>query len=103
MKIPKTLKIGGFDWAVETSKDVTNQGNCFGATHHRTQKIFLEDESTCGKQKVEHTLLHEVMHAVWWQQGLTETDADKYEELVVTAMSMGLYQALKDNKINFGG
>lgn len=101
MKIPKTIKVGGFDWKVSFNDEVTAEGNCFGSTHHRTQKIYLENKETCSQDKVDQTLLHEILHAVWWQQGLTESEARQYEEFIVSSLSMGLYQVLKDNKLQF--
>lgn len=98
MKFPAKLKIGGFTWQVEENGDVSNEGNIFGSTHTRTQKIFLEPGLT--KQKLEQTLLHEVMHAVWWQSGLSKMSFDlNVEETIVHALSMGLYQVFCDNNL----
>ena len=98
MKIPKTLKIGGFIWTVEESEKIANEGNVFGSTHSRKQRIFLEPNES--RQKKEHTLIHEIMHALWWQAGLNsryKKDENKFEEEIVDALSNGLYQVLKDN------
>lgn len=99
MKIPKTLKIGGFMWKIHQNQHVSNEGNSFGSTHTRHQNIFIEPSET--QQKKEHTLLHEVMHALWWQTGLSSRykEDKKIEEEVIDAISSGLYQVLKDNKM----
>jgi hypothetical protein len=78
-------------------KPVTFQGECFGVAHHRDQKIFIEPDIP--QQKKEQTLIHEIMHAVFWQTGLLARMKDVQgitEEEIVQALSMGLYQALND-------
>lgn len=100
MELPKELKIGGFQWTVEEQKDIANESSVFGSTHTQSQKIFIEPGLNI--QKRDQTLLHEVMHAIWWQSGLERIfDDRKMEEKVVHAMAMGLYQVLKDNKLQF--
>jgi len=98
MKIPNKLKIGAFEWEVEENAKTAMEGNCFGSTHPNTQQIFLDPASK--QQKKEETLLHEVMHVVWWQTGLSERyrKTPEIEEEIVKSLSHGLYQALKDNK-----
>lgn len=99
MELPKTLRIGGFIWEVEENKKITTEGNCFGSTHTVTQSIYIEPDLP--EQKKWQTLLHEVMHAVYWQCGLTKDkniQAD-VEEKIIHALSMGMYQVLKDNDI----
>lgn len=97
MKIPTTLKIGGFLWKINQSQAVANEGNAFGSTHARQQQIFIEPSET--QQKKEHVLIHEAMHAIWWQAGLNSRykDQKNVEEEIIDALSMGLYQVLKDN------
>lgn len=99
MKIPKKLKIIGFEWQVKESQAIADEGNCFGSTHTQNQIIYLEPKSPL--QKKEQVLLHEILHAIWWQQGLGIRFKDKkeIEEEVVTTLSQGLYQVLKDNNL----
>lgn len=103
MKIPKKLRIGGFVWTVEESEKVAAEGNVYGSTHHTKQRFFLEPNENL--QKKEQVLLHEVLHAIWHQTGLGKryaSDAEKkMEEEIVHALSMGLYQVIKDNKLHF--
>lgn len=101
MKIPKKLKIGGFDWTVRENYDITYEGNCYGSTHHGRQNIFLDPNMSQAKKQ--ETLLHEIMHACYWQAGLIEFEKkDKItEEQMISSMAMSLYQVLKDNKLDF--
>lgn len=96
MNIPSKLRIGGLDWTVEFNKERTDDDNAHGITHLRTQKIYLSPEDTVQKQ--EQTLIHEMMHALWWQAGLTEREGiKKAEEELITSLSFGVYQVLRDN------
>lgn len=99
MKIPNKIKIGGFIWSIEQSEKVANEGNAFGSTHMRKQRIFIEPSEN--QQKKEHTLIHEIMHAIWWQSGLIERfkETKNAEEEVIQAMAHGMYQVLKDNNL----
>lgn len=100
MEIPQTVKIGGFVWSVEENEKVAAEGNVYGSTHHTKQRIFLEPNET--PQKKEQTLLHEILHAIWHQTGLGKRfigDQSKIEEEIVHALSMSLYQVLKDNNM----
>ncbi len=97
MKIPKTLNILGFQWKVKLDESVASEGGVYGSTHHGTQVIYLDPTNT--EQKMEETLLHEAMHAIFWQTGLGKRYNDvKVEEEIISALATGVYQLLKDNK-----
>lgn len=100
MKIPSKVKIGGFDLTVKIDKDVALEGQIFGSTHCQTQTIFLDPTTT--QQKREQTFLHEILHAISWQAGLDKQLADnKLEEKIISSLSFGLHQVLKDNGLSF--
>lgn len=98
MKIPKSVKVNGFIWDIKEDDSISYEGNCFGSTHYKTQSIYLEPDMP--QQHKEQVLIHELMHTIFWQSGLSKryqkTNPDMEEE-VVTALSVGLYQVLKDN------
>lgn len=98
--LPKTLKIGGFVWTITSSQQTADAASAYGHTFCGKQVINIEPNTP--DQLKEQTLLHEIMHAVWWQTGLWEMyrNKDKYmEEHIVATLSQGLYQVLKDNNI----
>lgn len=99
MKIPNKIKVLGFDWIVDENQNVANEGGVFGSTHHRKQIIFIDPSET--QQKKEHTLIHEILHTIWWQTGLTERfkKIENLEEEVVQTLAHGLYHVLKDNNL----
>lgn len=96
MKIPKSVMICGFRWGIKTSAEVAIEGDVFGSCHYQSQVLYLDPKTT--DQKREQCLLHEIMHAISWQTGLAKRINDrKLEEEILTALSFGLYQVLKDN------
>lgn len=91
------INIGGFDYTVEENNDIAEQGSLFGSTHHNSQKIFIKPNTT--KQQKTATLIHEVMHVIWFNTGLRSRDnIREHEEEIIDALSNGIYQVLKDNK-----
>ena len=63
-----------------------------------SQKIFLDPNVSAAK--TEQTLIHEILHAIWWSYGLKNSElGDKKEEAIVDSMSQGLYQVLNDNDL----
>lgn len=100
MKIPKILKCGGLDYEVIESDDISQFGDCIGATLHYSQKIFIKpNQKDDGKEK---TFLHEIIHIALYQSGMTlrleRYDKDLVED-IVCSLENTLYQILKDNKI----
>lgn len=67
--------------------------NLMGRLQYDTAQIFVRKDIPLDKKM--ETLLHEVMHTVYMNAGLQPNDE---EEKVVTALSSGVYQFLKENK-----
>lgn len=101
------VKVGPFFYLVRYSKEIAEEGQSFGSTHNNNQWIFLDPDKS--KEKIEHTFLHELIHACMFVNGLTyrfdKKDLDKRpsEEDVVRELSMTLYQVIKDNPRIFNG
>ena len=87
-----TIKISGIDYSVD-GFDTDVDRNLMGRLSYDTAQIYIRNDLPIDKKM--ETLLHEVMHAVYMNAGLQPGDE---EEKVVTALSSGLYQFLKDNK-----
>lgn len=96
MKIPKTIKIGGFIWQIKQDEAIANDGDTFGSCQYRKQILNITPNET--QQKREQCLIHEILHAIIWQTG---HKFEKYndEDALVQALSMGIHQILKDNKL----
>lgn len=98
MKIPKKLKIGGFIYKISRDTNVADHSSSFGTTINGRQVINITRDVPFQKQ--EQTLLHEILHAVWFVYGLKEAGyKSEQQEHIVDALSHGIYQVLKDNKM----
>lgn len=87
-----TINICGIPYQVdEFEADVDR--NLMGRLQYDTAQIFVRKDIPLDKKM--ETLLHEVMHTVYMNAGLQPNDE---EEKVVTALSSGVYQFLKENK-----
>lgn len=95
------IKILSLDWTIEKNKDTTMEGNCYGSTHHSSQKIFLDPNAT--EQHLDEVYLHEILHAIFWQMGLGKMkefsgkEGRDLEEVVVHHLASGLTAVFKDN------
>lgn len=87
-----TVKISGIDYTIG-GFDTDVDRNLMGRLSYDVAQIYIRNDLPIDKKY--ETLLHEVMHAVYMNAGLQPGDE---EEKVVTALSSGIYQFLKDNK-----
>lgn len=86
MKIPKSFAINGRRWKVYRA--ATADGD-LGECHYDTRTITLDP--LMGGEKLEETLLHELLHACCQETALL----GDMEELVVEIISVRLLEALK--------
>ena len=95
MKIPEQLKIGGHWYEIKFNENRENEtGNEHPASSYsRVNKIWIDKNQTISRQ--ESCLLHEIIEMLNYefQLGL--------EHKVISQLDSGLYQVLKDNKLNF--
>ena len=91
-RVVTTVRISGIDYSVETFKQSVDI-NLMGRLSYDTAQIFIREDLPLDKKM--ETLLHEVIHASYMNAGLQPGDD---EEKIVTALSSGVYQFLKDNK-----
>jgi hypothetical protein len=96
--LPKKIKIGYSNYTiVQQSELVHGRGKkkeeLMGLCESQQGRIQIC--SNQGKQEFANTVLHEVMHAICWSQGLKLND--KVEEAVVTQLTNGLCTLFKDN------
>ncbi len=89
--IPPVVRISGRPWRTvkmdltdQEAQGLSDSGNGTIAIHETHESLFAEQD----------TVLHEVMHSVFRQQGRPYTQA---EERFVTALTPGLLGVLHDN------
>lgn len=95
MKLPKSIKVGYkkykvLQWQSTEDRSSPHLGNC-----DRLRNVIRVDTSY-GDAETLNTLVHEVLHACWWNAGLR---FDDIEEEIVNTMANQLTQVLIDNKI----
>ena len=105
MKIPKTLKIGGHEYKVLFPYNFRELSNTNGQIDPHLKEIRLCGDDGAGNKRTNSatlvTLLHEILHGIDRHTGHRIFDSENGEK-VIEGFSEGLYQVLKDNKLNFG-
>lgn len=97
MKLPKRpehVRVMGRDYLI-TYEDVALLGtDSLGRCHHALCRIVIQN----GQHPVEEadTVLHEILHAVWYCMSVAEGGAD--EEAVVRRLASGMMAVFMDNK-----
>lgn len=93
VQLPPFIRVGYQDFVVTRSKDATHTDRAHGYTRKDDAHIHINIHSN--KVNNANTLLHEVLHAVVYTQGMDLSD--DMEETVVNALSNGLTQVIRDN------
>ncbi|MGC9338741.1 hypothetical protein [Listeria ivanovii] len=92
MTIPEQVKIGAINYKVQEKEVVDNDLNNWGAwvfhDNHIEVLAGLSDE------RKEQTLIHEILHAIFYEAGFEEQDED-----LINRAGIVLYQFLKDNNL----
>ena len=86
------IKIGYADYDVVDTK----KKNLDGEFAHRDKELRISPKLK--KEEKINTLIHEVLHGIWYQWGLNESVSGKNsEEIAVNALANGLTQVIRDN------
>jgi hypothetical protein len=95
MRIPSSLKIGNHWVKVILDEDLRDAHELMGASKYSADKIKLDKLMPLTHQ--EETFLHEVLHLLLSAIVEDEMLSKNQQELVVSVLSAGLYQVIKDN------
>lgn len=92
--LPSSIRIGAYD--VEIVVEDRNWSDAHAAIGHFSgaQQRMTIVQSSASSQASAETVIHEIMHAVWWAYGLEDADP---QERTVTLLSAGLTQVWRDN------
>ncbi len=91
----KSVRVGPSDYSVEYKSNIDYSG----LTDREMQRIYIAD---VGSEKYKtNTLIHEILHAIFYEQGLTNEYKMKDEERIVLNLANGLHQFLRDNPKQF--
>lgn len=92
--LPSSIRVGAFDFSIHLwsmSQAATHRSfGCFSCTE---QRIYMQCEFA-RPEKALDTLLHELLHAIWWAYGIE--DGDK-EERTMGALASAWVQIFRDN------
>ena len=91
MKIPKHIKLLGFNYQVLEQEDLSEGSQAVGQTWLARQTILIE-KKLCQEQK-ECTLIHEVIEALNYQLEL------EIPHKTISALETGIYSFLKENNL----
>lgn len=89
--LPKTLRIGYETYTVIPMASTAEDEGSF-SSEANTIKAKVEGR---GSRAIANTLLHEILHGIFYQSGLGETC--QQEEAVVNSLANGLSQVMRDN------
>lgn len=95
--LPEKVTVAGIDYEVAEVETVIIGSNSdyAGSVSYSNGKIELLKELP--KTRKEQVLVHEMLHAVFYEAGYEE-----HEEEMISRLGVVLYQVLKDNKLYFG-
>lgn len=89
--VPQSIKVGAVDYTIHVED--TTDGE-YGECISHTQRIRLARNQTA--QGVGDTLLHEVLHAIWYESGLFDMKRID-EERIVRTTATWLKMVFRDN------
>ena len=100
--IPESVQVGPYVYTIVS--DAARIAECekeaheelFGMTVHKSLEIILHPDAV--DMVIRETLLHEVLHAVLYNTGISDRMTEKTEEHLVRALSPALFVLLRDNK-----
>lgn len=89
-----SIKIAGQNYKVESMpKKWVHHTDTYGQCD--TEHLAIHLATNIPESRKGETLLHEVLHAIYYEYGLSHVND---EEGIVSLLSVGLYQVLKDNE-----
>ena len=107
---PSRVKVGFFNYRINwrseedwLSSPLNNDMQGMHDAH--TGCLHIRVQESVHEQILRETLMHEILHAIWWHQGLRDfsfprkTDhlGDDQEERIVLAINHGLMGVLQEN------
>ena len=87
------VKVGGIVYPIEIKDDFTGDTGDWGQTNFKKTTITID--SNMSKQRLNQTLVHEIVHCIFEEAGL-EQEEDKINRLGIV-----LHQVLTDNDFSF--
>lgn len=96
--LPTSVQVGPHVYTIRSDDDTVRMlrnDQCAGDS--RPDELLIRIDPTRPASAVAETLLHELMHCVWHQAGLTLDHEDAAEERTITSLAPLLLHALRAN------
>lgn len=95
--LPTIVKIGAHQFEVINQLNMADDHQKYGQSYSGKNRIHIASDIP-GSRQLE-TLMHEILHACWYNQGLNEhKELKEYEEFLVNALAPIVYQVLVENQ-----
>lgn len=97
--LPKTVKIGPYDWRV-TIEDVDNEGiDLCGQTVFESTQVILWPKNLTSPSHVVGIVFHEFLHVIFDNHGLGQLKRgrEEREEQIILGFESGVVSLLRDN------
>lgn len=92
MQLPAEIKIGGITYSVVEKETVDNSPDCYGVVIYADNHI--EIKKSLSDERKAQTLIHEMLHAVFFESGY-----ENHEEKLSDQLALTLHQVLKENDL----
>jgi len=117
MKLPKKIQIGIYTFTVKVVDEVRiskdDEATSCGCIRYLTpgdgevwpdyaKPLTIELWKALPDNLMEETLVHEILHGIWWGRGLDHLTRHS-EEFLITTLSEGLLDVLQRNDMRIGG
>ncbi len=98
LKLPKTVKVGYKTYKLRWMEEHVpgEETQAMGLTYHRSSTIYVNRSRGEPRQEQANTLVHELLHALFFTQGVKGFTQEQ-EEHVVNALANGLCTIIVDN------
>jgi hypothetical protein len=93
MKIPKNIDICGVSYTIELVEEIDHDTKNMGRIYEDSSRILLKKDMS--KDKIEQTLIHEIVHGVLWETGVEDKLEDDQIERYTQSFTSALYPVIK--------
>ena len=103
MSVPVNVVVGPYTYTVSVSGEriceleKESKDELYGVTVHGSLEIVLQPN--VADMVMRETLMHEVLHTVLYNTGLSDRMTEKTEEHLVRALSPALFMLLRNNPV----
>lgn len=93
LKLPKSVRVGFFNYNIETiDAELADSKGLYGYADNNKNEIRVSDG--LNDQQLLNTVFHEILHAIHWQHGLSDSST---EEEFTNLSTNGLCAFFADN------